>query len=650
MPLTLLLVTALSAALLAGTPRPCLAQTPGAAVSTLSTYGAPRIRLKGKAHVDASASKSAEVRILSGTVTDDALRPAPATVTLTLTRRSATTEDPGIAQPAPAALPLVATLPQACAGDEPPVLETSTRLALRTDVSGRFCVRLHLPPDRYLARLAVRATPLLDEGVRELSFDSSVDDVTLRFAAEPLTVSLESDESSIEVDAFADPPHGPIPAPGLVLELVDETGSRLGEATTDAFGQAQFHVTAVRLGQPGRGVLRATFTGNGTFGSSAREASVEKRLGVRLVLPDVPVDGTLARGRPEEGIALRVRAVPVGTNCPGVLPTGVVEARVGDTVVGAGMLARGESFFVARFGTRGPGPVPLTLRYVPDAPWFQPRAELHAIVPVRGPSPWTRFLTVLAGAAALAWFVGARPPGRWRLAPRARAWSTARPGAWSIAAGRAGVRVETERTNEGWRGRVVDAHDGAPVGGARIRIERPTFGGCDLVAHTDCDAGGRFVLSATAALPGDRFVAEGNLHTPLRQAVPPAGEVTIALVLRRRAILDRLISWARRHPGPIGGRPEPTPSEIGHFARSQPTIARWASEVERAAFGAAPVDAHRQAEVDRHAADGGNPVRNEAEEARGGGAHDCGPPGDGASDRGPPGGGAQDRDRPDRAR
>jgi len=607
------LMAVLSAALVAGTTKPCLGQTPGAVLSTLPTYGAPRIRLKGKAHVDASVSKSAEVRIVSGTVTDDALRPAAATVTLSILRQPETIDSADVAQPLPPALPLVATQPQPCGTDEPPVLETSTRLVLATDTSGRFCVRLHLSPDRYVARIAVRATTLLDVGVRELAFDSSLDDVTLRFPAEPLTVPLESGESTVEVDAFADLERRPIPAPGLVLDLVDESGSRLGEATTDAFGQAQFHVPSARLGPPGMGTFRVTFAGNRTYGPSARDAPVERTLGVRLVLPNAPLDGTLPPGRPEEGVALRVRAEPAGVRHLDALPTGIVEARVGDTVVGAGTLTHGQTRFVATFGTRGPGPVPMTLRYVPDAPWFQPRADLHVLQPVKGPSLWRRLAMVLTGALALAWFVGLRLPLRWRLV------AFARPPNGDGAQG--GVRIVTAGMDGGWQGRVTDAHDGGPVVGASVRIERPTFRGSSAVIHAVCDADGQFVLPPADVLPGDRLIAEAHLHAPLRQVVPPPGEIAIALVLRRRAVLDRLISFARRHRGPFDGRPEPTPSEIRHAAPGDSSLARWALEVERAAFGAAPVDARRQGEVDRHAPGGddreGDAIRRGPAPARG---------------------------------
>lgn len=562
---------------------------------TNPTYGAPRIRLKGKAHVDASISKSAEVRVVSGTVTDDAFRPASATVVLTIARASGTAAAaPGI----PVVLATAIAPGAACSDDQHPVLETSTRLALSTNGSGRFCVRFRLPPDRYVARIAVRATPLLDEDVHDLPFDSSRDDLTLRFQSDPLVMALEPDESAVEVDALSEQSRGAIPAAGLLLELADEWGTLLGEATTDAFGQALFHIPSARLGQPGMGSMHATFAGNGAYGPCRRDVVVEKRTRVRLAVPDAKLDGTLSPARPEEGVALRVLATRAAARRGQSAPTGIVEALVGNAVVGAGMLVQGEARFVATFGTTGLGPVPMTLRYVADAPWFQPEAELRVVLPVRGPSLWTRLATILAGAAALAWFMGTRLP-RWSLPSRPRKRRGDAPSAGTLIQG--GARVG------GWHGRVLDAHDGAPVGGAIVRIERPTFRGSDLLARTVSDAEGQFVLPDVSVLPSDRLVAEGLLHAPHPQTVPPSGEIAVALVLRRRALIDRLILWAGRHRGPFEGRPEPTPSEVADAARGESRVVHWARQVEEAAFGAAPVDSKRQAEVDGLAPHQGDP-------------------------------------------
>jgi hypothetical protein len=73
----------------------------------------------------------------------------------------------------------------------------------------------------------------------------------------------------------------------------------------------------------------------------------------------------------------------------------------------------------------------------------------------------------------------------------------------------------------------------------------------------------------------------------------------IALVLRKRALLEQLIGWARRRGKPFDAGPEPTPGQVRRAAGTEVAVARWAEAVERAAYGGAPIDRAAQAEVDR---------------------------------------------------
>jgi hypothetical protein len=172
------------------------------------------------------------------------------------------------------------------------------------------------------------------------------------------------------------------------------------------------------------------------------------------------------------------------------------------------------------------------------------------------------------------------------------------------------VRVGAE--GAGWSGRVVDAHEGYGVPGARISIERRGFERVETVAQALTDDSGRFAVPAVDIRPGDELAAEGPLHFVLRQAVPPAGELQVVLILRKRALLERLVRWARRRGQPFDVRPEPTPGHVRRAAGSEFAVARWADAVERAAYGGSAVDRDVQAEVDRlappdAAADGGEP-------------------------------------------
>jgi hypothetical protein len=81
--------------------------------------------------------------------------------------------------------------------------------------------------------------------------------------------------------------------------------------------------------------------------------------------------------------------------------------------------------------------------------------------------------------------------------------------------------------------------------------------------------------------------------------LPHSGELDVALLLRRRALLDRLVAWARSRGKPFDARPEPTPGHVRRAAGKELPVAQWADAVERAAYGGTPVDADAEGKVDR---------------------------------------------------
>jgi hypothetical protein len=108
------------------------------------------------------------------------------------------------------------------------------------------------------------------------------------------------------------------------------------------------------------------------------------------------------------------------------------------------------------------------------------------------------------------------------------------------------------------------------------------------------------VLAPTAGVrPGDRLVAEGSLHAAVTVPAPPFGHVRVALVSRRRALLDGLVRWARRRGRPFDAQPDPTPGHVQRMAAAGGAVQTWAQAVERAAYSGAAVDAEGEAEVDR---------------------------------------------------
>jgi hypothetical protein len=152
-----------------------------------------------------------------------------------------------------------------------------------------------------------------------------------------------------------------------------------------------------------------------------------------------------------------------------------------------------------------------------------------------------------------------------------------------------------------------------------VAHERPGFEGSEVVSETIAEATGTFVLATTDVRAGDVLVAEGPLHASLRMPMPSGGELRVTLVARRRALLERLVAWARRRGAPFDLSPDPTPEHVRRvaFAGQSPDVMRgggdrdadnvriqaWAGAVERAAYGGEPIDARREAEVDELAPD-----------------------------------------------
>ena len=109
-------------------------------------------------------------------------------------------------------------------------------------------------------------------------------------------------------------------------------------------------------------------------------------------------------------------------------------------------------------------------------------------------------------------------------------------------------------------------------------------------------ADGAFVVKGTWHRDA-RLVVDATAYTRYERPLPAASVLSIAIVTRRRALLDRLVRWARQHGSPFDATPEPTPGHVRRAARRAKLedIEAWAEQVERAAFGPLPLtDADEQ--------------------------------------------------------
>jgi len=142
-------------------------------------------------------------------------------------------------------------------------------------------------------------------------------------------------------------------------------------------------------------------------------------------------------------------------------------------------------------------------------------------VPIRGPGLAAKAPILLAGLAVLAFFLIGRvaSKGNKPEPEPAKVDAEAKVGKPRLEIVRPAAHGEV-----GWRGHVVDAHEGTPVGGARVWVDRGTFDGRSILASVGTDEAGSFVLPAIGGLVGDEQMAvEAPLHARLVQPLPRRG-------------------------------------------------------------------------------------------------------------------------------
>jgi hypothetical protein len=541
------------------------------------------IKVRGSASLEAYGVRADGGDLMvRGVVLDDARTPlSGAAVGLSLARASA---------PA-AALSLDAA--RSCNGEAAAPHSAPDGVHLVADAAGRFCVRVVVPIDRYVARVRYGGSPFVDAAQLDVPIDLSRRTATLLFSPEPRVVHLDAPSIAFDAAAMLESDGVTTPGVGFGLTLsTDDARTVSAMATTDASGRARFTLPAAKLGGPGPGELRLAFAGNADAAAASSVTRIERHARVDLDIAEAQ-GGRLPPGSPEEGIALTVRAVTSAGSVGG----GTVEARVGDTVVGAAPVEAGVAKLVVAFGlpesSGAADEVVLALRYLPSAPWFEAGDEPSWRLPVRGRSPLRQAWVLAAGVAVAVAFVAMR-------AQRASALAVLPPRPRATSRGEAKLdMVRLAGEGEGWKGRITDADDGMGVAAARVQIERPAFGRADVLASVLADSDGGFELPLVDRRVGDELSIEAPLHVTLRRPLPLPGELDAQLIQRRRALLGRLVAWARQRGRPFDVRPEPTPGHVRRAAGGSFDIVRWAEAVERAAFSGEPVDAHLEADIDR---------------------------------------------------
>lgn len=534
------------------------------------------LRVRGKAVVDCHVARDHGRLVLDGRVVDDAGAPIKATLHLEIL--TAETQQ---------AVPLADAAGCGSALHEGIDHVGASSLLVHGDEAGRFCLTLGLPVDRYVARLTVDGTELIDPAVSDVPVDLSKRSLRLRFDPEPRILALDGAAFTLDAVATRDEEVEGLPpwVSGLPLVVTTELGAIVGRGTTGAGGHATMALTPMTLGAPGPGELRVRFDGDADTMASEHRATIRRDARVTLSLAE-----PLSAGIPEDGITLPI-AVHTAFGAP---RSGSLDARIGDVAVGAATVDGERTKLVVSFASEETSGAFVRVRYVPDVPYYVAGEALSVAVPIRGPSPLRQVPLILGAGAIAAWLLLGRIARR-RIDVTKTQVMTRPP----VHDGTEGVAVKKAGDARGpWTGRVVDAHDGTGVARARLTIEVPRFDGKESLASTFADDDGTFYLeSGGAPPPNAELLVEGPLHAALRKPLPSGGELEIAIILRKRKILERLVRWARQKGPPFDQRPEPTPAQVRRAAAGG-EVAAWADAVERAAFDAGDVDARAEAEVD----------------------------------------------------
>ncbi len=544
---------------------------------------AVRVHLRGAGRLSARASRSSGGDLLVlGTLLDDSGTPigrAPIDATLGA--------DPAAGAGAAGATDSAPTPLRVFRPCQPGATGAVAATALRTDDGGEFCLQATLPPATYVAHLSFAGTPLVDPVRFDLPIDLQRMPLALRFDPSPRVVHLDG-PVLLRASAFVASDMA-APATGLHVEVSDERGHPLASSVSDALGRAHFTIVPSAFAPPGPGKLRLSCSGEECSTGSGVEIDVERHAQVRLD----PLDAELATHAqsPEDGTPLDVK---VTTTLDTPVEEGTVEARLSGVVVGAASVEHGVAHLVITFRPSTNGDAAIGLHYLPASPWLEPGDDAVAHAQVRAKTALRQSPLLAAGIVVVAWLLGTRLRGR---ASRLAAPPADKPATPEAPRDVAGIElVASDEAGTTWRGRVLDAHDRSPIADAEVLVERSGFTAAALVAEALTGEDGSFVLPSFTRAPGDHLLVQARLHAELRQPLPHAGELSIQLVSRRRALLDRLVAWARARLRD-NARIEPTPAQVKRRAHDF-EVKRWAEATERAAFGPDEVDAVAEREVD----------------------------------------------------
>jgi hypothetical protein len=452
---------------------------------------------------------------------------------------------------------------------------------LRVDDAGTVCVRVAAAAPGAVLALSFEGDALHLPATTRVALEPAPVGLELAFEAASLELPLDQVVLRLRLRVAGTSEREPIPA--IELELHQE-GRSVPLATSEwsrSGDTLSFSLDTAQLGAPGPARLVARHSGGER--AVRAEAVALKVLTVRLGAELSDAD------EPGGAVEARVWAEPRGE----ISPSGWVEATRGDAGASLGSAPFEAGAALLRLAAED-ATGDIWLHYRSDDPWWRAGDPLQLALGEAGaprePRRWP-WLALLVPIGYVCMRSLQRPAPR-RGERRARA----------VAAGTTAAQrvVEASGPPSGWVGIVSDAHDGQPVAGARVEVQLPSFRSTDAATlRAITDALGEFRLAALPEpLPeGARLKVWAPLHSEIDRPLPPQGRVSIGLTSRRRAVLRRLVRWARSLGPPWARGVDPTPGEIAAIAarRGERQTARWAEDIQAAAYGAPPVDEAREA-------------------------------------------------------
>jgi len=538
---------------------------PGAAAET-------QLRVTGSLTIEASAAQLPGGSQLEARLLDDAGHAVPGR-TLQI-------------KPLRVGLPLIA---RDCQTRGPTLTANASGAYLaRSNGAGSVCVRFEGTPEHAEFELSFADSEGLYAATNRLVVaDSATRSVQMAFAPAPSVLALERETQTLTLATR------PLPALAadeaveqltisLTMKRDGQATQTLGVASVEIGSSAEFRVPSRLLGAPGPLELSAEFAGS----SSTRAARALTRA-TATALVELSLAEPVRASHPESGVRIRVRVHSVA----GPVRNGSVEARAGGSSLGSARVTEGQAELYVQLDEAAAKSHPIELRYAADSPWWLPGPELSVVIPVQPPSPWRRVVWIAAVVMLGSWLLlGWQRPRR--LERRANSLARAH-------AARAPVDViEVGDVRSGWRGRVLDAHDGTPIAGAVVLVRLPAFDASGVLRSSETDEQGSFALEGLPPGPGAALEVRAAMHTPLAAPMPPPGTLVLSLTSRRRTLLGRFVDWAVRDGG-WERHGEATPGEVARRT-DRNEVATWASALDEAAFGPEPLsEAKEQAVIAR---------------------------------------------------